>query len=147
MLGCTFGNPSRLCRKFRFSGFCTSLQFLFSALDMPAKMATKGVFFSFRAFGANPVNCPATPVPKAGSADGVSSFQFQCFCLRRPSFWIAIFIAVSAEQYGRGAGTCTIVRCALLGERAHSDYRTGSHRRKRKPPIVAIFAGIHSAKK
>ena len=45
--------------------------------------------------------CSATPIPQAGSADGVSSFQFQCSCLRRPNFWIAICIAMSAEQYGR----------------------------------------------
>ena len=108
-------------------GFQKGAKLLFFALDMPTKMATKGGFFFLRAFGANPVNCPAAPIPKAGSADGVSSFQFQCFCLRCPSFWIAICIAiVSAEQYGRGADTCTIVRCTFLGERAHSDYRSGA---------------------
>ena len=110
-------------------GFPKRGQITIFVLDMPAKMATTGVFFFLPRLRREPceLSCNAY-TEKAGLANGVSSFQFQCFCLMRPSFWIAILIAVSAEQHGRGTGTCTIVRCALFGERAHSNdyYRSGA---------------------
>ena len=89
-----FGNPRRLCRKFGYSTVAGSAQACIPAYHCLTKgfalkltewehvktqMAVRTAAKKERGrVDANPVNGPATRVPKASSADGVSSFQFQC---------------------------------------------------------------------
>ena len=85
--GPPFGNPRRLCRKLTGEYAKTQIAVRTAAKNgktfqkvkgctgHACKNGHRGGLFFLRAFGADPVSCPATPIPKAGSADGVSSFQ------------------------------------------------------------------------